>query len=117
MPVHDWTQVPAGIFHHVHQRWIAAISDSLNAGRLPPGYYALAEQVAGDMWPDVLALQIEVPNEDDDSTSGDGNDDTTGATAVSVAEPKAPFQAEVEMDWYALKQTTLIIHHSSADEV
>jgi len=35
MPVHDWTQVTAGIFHNFHFRWIAAIMDRLNAGLLP----------------------------------------------------------------------------------
>jgi hypothetical protein len=64
MPVHDWTCVPAGIFHHFHQQWMTAISNALNAGRLPPGYYALAEQIAGDMVPDVLTLEIEAPNGD-----------------------------------------------------
>ena len=24
MPIHDWTRVDAGIFHHFHQRWIGA---------------------------------------------------------------------------------------------
>ena len=48
MPIHDWTRVPAGIFHHFHGRWIAAICDALNEGLLPGDYYALAEQVAGD---------------------------------------------------------------------
>ena len=47
MPVHDWSRVGAGIFHHFHQRWMAAFSDCLNDGRLPPDHYALAEQVDG----------------------------------------------------------------------
>jgi hypothetical protein len=45
MPVHDWTRVTAGIFHHFHHRWIAAISDSLNAGLLPSDYHALSTPV------------------------------------------------------------------------
>jgi hypothetical protein len=114
MPVHDWTQVPTGIFHHFHLRWMAALSDALNAGRLPPGYYTLAEQIAGDMGPDVLALQVEVA---DDEAAFESGDKDAGGTAVSVAEPKARFTAEVEMDWYALKQNTLVIHHSSGDAV
>src|SRR5947208_2373598 len=57
MAIHDWTRVNAGIFHHFHHRWIAAISDGLNAGLLPPDYYALAEQIAGGWGPDVLTLQ------------------------------------------------------------
>src|SRR4051794_1531398 len=44
MPVHDWTRVHAGLFHHFHQRWVQALCDRLNTGDLPPGYYALSEQ-------------------------------------------------------------------------
>ena len=38
MPIHDWTRVQAGTFHHFHQvagwrRW-----DALNRRLLPPGY-------------------------------------------------------------------------------
>src|SRR5262245_52842362 len=57
MPIHDWAQVPNGIFHHFHHRWLSAISDELNGGRLPGDYYALAEQVAGGLGPDVLTLE------------------------------------------------------------
>lgn len=32
MPVHDWTQVDAGIFHAFHHGWIGAISNALNEG-------------------------------------------------------------------------------------
>jgi Protein of unknown function (DUF4058) len=116
MPVHDWTRVPAGIFHHFHQQWMAAISNALNEGRLPPGYYALAEQIAGDIGPDVLTLEIEVPNGGDRSPNV-LPDETPNGGAVSVAEPKARFKAETEMDWYASKQNTLVIHHSSGDEI
>lgn len=35
MPMHDWTLVPAGIFHAFHHRWISAINDALNGGLLP----------------------------------------------------------------------------------
>jgi hypothetical protein len=30
MPIHDWTRVDAGIFHHFHQSWIPEISRALN---------------------------------------------------------------------------------------
>ena len=62
MPIHDWTRVGAGIFHHFHHEWISAISRALNAGLLPPDYYALAEQVAGGRGPDVLALETVRPD-------------------------------------------------------
>ena len=43
MPIHDWTQVEACIFHAFHHGWISAISDVLNVGILPEDYYALTE--------------------------------------------------------------------------
>jgi hypothetical protein len=27
MPIHDWTRVSAGIFHHFHQDWTIEIRD------------------------------------------------------------------------------------------
>jgi len=56
MPIHDWTRVEAGIFHHFHQSWAVEISNALNAGRLPEGFFALAEQVIGGPIPDVVTL-------------------------------------------------------------
>ena len=57
MPIHDWTRVDAGIFHHFHQRWIGAITDVLNQRLLPADYYALAEQQGAGFEPDVLTLK------------------------------------------------------------
>ncbi len=53
MPIHDWTRVGAGIFHHFHFEWIGDLSRVLNQGLLPPNYYALAEQIAGELGLDV----------------------------------------------------------------
>ena len=53
MPLHDWTRVPAGLFHDFHQSWSIRIKDALNAGRLPEGVLALVEQRAGH----VLAIE------------------------------------------------------------
>jgi hypothetical protein len=68
MPIHDWTRVEAGVFHHFHHRWIAAITDALNDGLLPPEYYALAEQQAAGFGPDILTLQVAPPDETYDSS-------------------------------------------------
>src|SRR5207253_7600323 len=57
MPIHDWTRVDAGIFHDFHHAWIEETKRALNRGLLPPEYYALAEQIAGGLGPDVLTLQ------------------------------------------------------------
>ena len=57
MPVHDWSRVEAGLFHHFHHSWIEELQRALNARILPPSYYAMAEQFAGGFGPDVLTLQ------------------------------------------------------------
>ncbi len=59
MPIHDWTRVEAGDFHHFHQCWVVAIGNALNAGLLPPGYMAMVEQVTGRPIPDVVTLQAQ----------------------------------------------------------
>src|SRR5438105_15655244 len=57
MPIHDWTRVPAGLFHDFHQSWSIRVKDALNAGRLPKGLVALVEQRAGPLESDVLAIE------------------------------------------------------------
>jgi hypothetical protein len=57
MPIHDWTRVDAGIFHAFHHDWITEIARALNRGLLPASYYALPEQLAGGLGPDILTLR------------------------------------------------------------
>jgi hypothetical protein len=57
MPIHDWTRVPAGLFHHFHQDWSIEIARTLNRGKLPKGVSALVEQRAGPKEADVLSVQ------------------------------------------------------------
>lgn len=45
MPTHDWTQVPAGIFHHFHLSWISTLGRALNSAVLPESHYAMIEPV------------------------------------------------------------------------
>ena len=61
MPIHDWTRVTAGDFHHFHERWIQDIAAALNKGCLPPDYMALSDQVTGRPIPDVVTLQTRSP--------------------------------------------------------
>lgn len=82
MPVHDWTRVDAGTFHDFHTAWITHLKEALNAGLLPPDFYALSEQRAGETIPDVLALHAQrrdVPRPDDSAPAG--------AVAVAEAPP------------------------------
>ncbi len=57
MAIHDWTRVPAGLFHHFHQDWTIEIARALNRGRLPRGVDALVEQRSGPREADVLAIE------------------------------------------------------------
>ena len=81
MPIHDWTLVDAGTFHDFHTCWIAHMKEALNAGLLPKGYYAQAEQVATRMQTDVLTLKAPQPQ----GSPGNG----VGGVAVAQALPKA----------------------------
>ncbi|HWB08797.1 MAG TPA: DUF4058 family protein [Pirellulales bacterium] len=111
MPIHDWSRVDAGIFHHFHQAWIGQIARVLNEGLLPGDYYALAEQFVAGLGPDVLTLQ------------GTGNDNGSGepsapsATAVRPAAPKLQPVAETDMAFYRRKQSVIVVRHTSDDRV
>jgi hypothetical protein len=99
--------VDAGIFHDFHAAWIPELRRVLNAGLLPPDYYALVEQIAGGVGPDVLTLQ---------APPGGGNSsqrDLQGTVAVAVTPPKVRFTVRCDMDEYALKQRTVVIRHAS----
>ena len=57
MPLHDWSRIPAGLFHDFHQTWSIQIKLALNAGILPKGLSALVEQRSGSRESDVLAIE------------------------------------------------------------
>jgi hypothetical protein len=110
MPIHDWTRVGAGTWHAFHLSWISEIRLGLNDGRLPPSYYAQAEQIAGPTGPDVLALQVpEGP--------GEAERPTSGGLAVATAPPRAKLVAEAELEDYVSKRRTLVIRHASGDRI
>jgi len=119
MPVHDWSRVSAGIFHDFHHSWIEENKRILNSGLLPPEYYALAEQIAGSLGPDVLALQeVSLDGSQPDSSNG-GPPITPSAGPITLATvpPKVRFTAQTEMDGYVRKQSTLVIRHTSGDRI
>ena len=102
MPIHDWTRVDAGLFHHFHERWIAALCDTLNGGALPPGFVALADQVAGGPIPDVLTLNRRPKD--------GGKREPTGGLAVAPP-PRARFVDQIEEDTYARRANRIRIQH------
>ncbi len=116
MPVHDWTRVDAGIFHDFHHAWIEEIKRALNRGRLPEGYYALAEQFAAGFGPDVLTLQGSGNGDGDDSEEPRGSP-PAGGVGVRLAAPTLQPTAETDMEFYRRKQKGIAVRHVSGDRV
>jgi hypothetical protein len=114
MPIHDWTQVTAGTFHDFHQTWIIEIKRALNAGLLPLGFYAMAEQIAGGLGPDVLTLEAPL-----DEERGDRFDPGAGAAALAIAEkpPAVHLHNRAEVGQYARKASAIAIRHSSTRQL
>lgn len=100
MPIHDWTRVEAGTFHHFHQCWVVAIGNALNRGLLPPGYMAMVEQVTGRPIPDVVTLQAREPR---------GGPE--GGIAIAEAPPTARVIAKLERINYAKRADRVVIRH------
>ena len=63
MPAHDWSRIPAGLFHEFHQSWSVRMKDALNQGILPDGYYALVEQRLQGPEPDIIAVETAQPHD------------------------------------------------------
>ena len=108
MPMHDWTRVEAGIYHHFHHEWISIITREVN-NKLPSEFYALAEQYAGGLGPDVLALHNTPAAAEPDSSS-------TGNIAT-LAQPITKLYQESDSEFYLGKQSTIAIRHVSGDRV
>ncbi len=103
MPIHDWTQVDPGIFHDFHQAWTIEIRNALNGGGLPPGFFALAEQILGGPIPDVVTLQRRAKPADV-PVSG-------GGIAVADAPPHARIVTLAEPDLYVSKANQIVVKH------
>lgn len=101
MPVHDWTRVAAGIFHHFHHGWTAAIVNALNAGQLPAGYFALAEQIIGDPIPNVLTLHVSPAQT------------STGGGAAIMPAPQTRIVCRSTAQRYARKADRIVVRHES----
>lgn len=103
LPIHDWSRVDGGLFHYFHQGWTTELSYSLNAGRLPPDYLALAEQSAAGRVPDVLTLE----------RNGEvaANYESGVDVAVEIAPPQAHYVTTAEMEAYAALANRIVISH------
>jgi hypothetical protein len=99
MPIHDWTRVEAGDFHHFHQAWLVYITNALNRGLLPAEFLAMSEQVTGRPVPDVVTLQTRRLK------------DGPGAVAVQMAPPTARVIQTLEKINYARRADRVVIRH------
>lgn len=110
MAIHDWSRVSAGVFHAFHVAWIGRLQDALNEKVLPRDFYALAEQQAGDVEPDVLTLQENRSGHDSNSPQADG--------VLLVADaPPLVWQTATYETSYVAKRRTLAIHAASDDRI
>ena len=104
MPMHDWTRVRPGIYHNFHLLWVSAITNKLNAGLLPKGLIAMAEQIIGE--PDVVALQL------NDFAFADSSGTRTAVMTETLAQPRTTFVMPLEVERYSLKANRVVIRHS-----
>jgi hypothetical protein len=109
MPVHDWTRVDAGTLHAFHTAWITHLSEALNNGLLPSGYYALPEQHGGRLIADILTLQAP-PSASPEAT------ETGGGLAVADAPPRVRHKLSPSPAARASRRT-LTIRHASGHRI
>lgn len=109
MAVHDWQSAPPGLFHHFHQRWSTSICDALNAGLLPPGYYALLELTALGVEPDVLTMhRRRTPRPPDGSPT---------AIALAEAPPRTEFSSQSSAEQSYAARANRVTIRDAAHEV
>ncbi len=114
MPIHDWTRVPAGIFHDFHHEWISVIRRRLNDSVLPKTFYALAEQHASEFGPDVLTLQ--------ESGTASGQSDSPpwsedGPATATLVRPKSSYRVQTDELHYLTRKKQVTVRHVSDDRV
>ncbi|MCC7338150.1 MAG: DUF4058 family protein [Pirellulaceae bacterium] len=111
MPIHNWTLATAGTYHDFHLKWIAAMTNTLNAGLLPPELFAMAEQVIGGPAPAVVTLR-DRPEAPAARLLADGSQQYGGVATLS--EPMLPPKTEIVMaagPSYVRKKSQIAIKH------
>jgi hypothetical protein len=114
MPMHDWKRVGTYVYHDFHGDWIYAIRRVLNNGALPPGYYAMADQVTRTIGPDVLTLQARTPTE---HQNVDQSQTHTGQFAVKDTPPRVRLIGAAPARPPRFRQRRVTIRHSSSDRI
>src|SRR2546428_6530780 len=103
MPLHDWSRIPAGLFHHFHQDWAIEITRALNRGRLPKGLSALVEQRAGPRESDVLAIQRR--------TKPAGLDPGDGEHVAILERPVTRIMRRATKEIYSGRANRIVVRH------
>lgn len=103
MPLHDWSRVPAGLFHDFHQSWSIRIKDALNSGCLPKGVAALVEQRAGPMVSDVLAIE--------QSARAWRTDTFTNAGVATMQPPATRIVRRTTKEIFADRANRIVVKH------
>jgi hypothetical protein len=99
MPLHDWTRVEASAWHDFHSAWIIHLKEALNAGILPKGYYAQAEQHALSYIADVLTLH---------DPARETSPRETGGVSVLEAPPQVSLHLSARASYKTLRKTLVV---------
>lgn len=97
------------MFHHFHNSWVYKLSDRLNDGILPAGFYAAGEQIIGDVEPDVLTFRSHA--------EPDVPWPESGAIAVVEHPPKVSLTSHADEPLYVSKQDHVVIRSSEGDRL
>lgn len=103
MPIHDWSRVPSGIFHHFHQHWSIGIASALNSGLLPKGLSALVEQRAGVREGDVLTVESRPSARKPLLTEGTG--------LLTLERPTTSIVRQTTKEIYADRANRVVVKH------
>lgn len=103
MPLHDWTRIPAGLFHHFHQDWSIEIARELNRRRLPRGLSALVEQRSGPRESGVLTVESS-------RDPGRPLSDSGGGVAIAVP-PTTRIVRRTTKEIYAGRANRIVVRH------
>ena len=117
MAIHDWTKIFAGGFHHFHQAWVMRISDQLNQGILPNGFFAAAEQSSGGPYPDVVTLEMNVREPGMTGSAEPELPGQVGGVAIADAPPQVRFSFDSEILQYAEKADRIAVRSLSGNRI
>jgi Protein of unknown function (DUF4058) len=103
MPIHDWSRIPSGIFHHFHQDWSVEIARTLNRGNLPKGLSAMVEQRAGPKEADVLTVESRRPTRNPEMGDVGG--------LLTLEPPTTSIVRKTTKEIYADRSNRIVVKH------